>query len=169
MIVQYNSITNIQIHYTESSQSCGKCYHTVKQSQRHNLVGSRGVLGDSSGTFGDGVLSQFTRQDQSDGGLDLSGRNGGLLVVSSQLGGLGGDSLENVVDERVHDRHGLLGDTSVWVSLLQDLVDVRRVSFLSSLGLSLWLTGRSGLLGGWFLLGWGLGSWFLFCLWCHGI
>ena len=92
--------------------------------------------------------------------MDLSGRNGRLLVVSGQLRGLGGDSLKDVVDKRVHDGHGLLGNTSVWVSLLQHLVDVRRVSLLSGLGLLLWLTSRSGLLGGWLLLSWSLDAGF---------
>ena len=31
-----------------------------------------------------------------DGGLDLSGGDGGLLVVCSELGGLSGDTLEDV-------------------------------------------------------------------------
>lgn len=39
-------------------------------------------------------------------GLDLPGGDGGLLVVGSELGGLGGDALEDVVDERVQDGHG---------------------------------------------------------------
>jgi hypothetical protein len=42
------------------------------------------------------VLSQFTGEDQADGGLDLSGGDGGLLVVGSQLGGLSGNALEDV-------------------------------------------------------------------------
>lgn len=113
------------------------------------------------------MLSQLTWQDQSDGGLDLSGGDGRLLVVSSQLGGLGGNSLENVVDERVHDRHGLLGNTGVRVSLLQDLVNVRGVGLLSGLRLLLGVTGRGGLLGSWLLLSWSLGGGFLLCFWGH--
>jgi hypothetical protein len=42
------------------------------------------------------VLGQLTGEDQADGSLDLSGRDGGLLVVSSQLGGLSGNALEDV-------------------------------------------------------------------------
>lgn len=53
-------------------------------------------------------------------GLDLARRDGGLLVVGGELGSLGGDALEDVVDERVQDRHGTVGDTSVGVNLLQD-------------------------------------------------
>ena len=47
-----------------------------------------------------------------------------LLVVSNKLGRLGGNLLENVVDERVHDGHGFLGDSGFWVNLLEDSVDV---------------------------------------------
>jgi len=53
-------------------------------------------------------------------GLDLPRRDGGLLVVGSELGGLGGDALEDVVDEGVQDRHGAVGDTGVGVNLLED-------------------------------------------------
>jgi hypothetical protein len=38
------------------------------------------------------------------------------------------DALENVVDERVEDEHGLVRDTGVGVDLLEDLVDVRRAA-----------------------------------------
>lgn len=115
------------------------------------------------------MLRQLSWQDQSDSGLDLSGRDGGLLVVGSQLGGLGGDSLEDVVDKGVHDGHGLLGDTGVRVGLLQDLVDVGGVGLLSGLGSLLGLGGGGGLLAGGLLLGGSLGCYFLFCLRCHGV
>jgi hypothetical protein len=42
------------------------------------------------------VLGQLTGEDETDGGLDLPGRDGRLLVVSSQLGGLSSDTLEDV-------------------------------------------------------------------------
>lgn len=42
------------------------------------------------------MLGKLTGEDEADGGLNLSGRDGGLLVVSSQLGGLGSDTLEDV-------------------------------------------------------------------------
>ena len=48
-----------------------------------------------------------------------------------KAGSFGGDALEDVVDERVHDAHGFAGDTSVRVNLLQHLVDVDSVAFLS--------------------------------------
>lgn len=53
-------------------------------------------------------------------GLDFARRDGGLLVVCSKLGGLGGDALEDVVDERVEDAHGAVGDTGVGVHLLEN-------------------------------------------------
>jgi hypothetical protein len=53
-------------------------------------------------------------------GLDLSGGDGRLLVVGSKLGCLSGDALEDVVDKRVQNGHGTVGDTSVRVDLLED-------------------------------------------------
>ena len=75
-----------------------------------------------------------------------------LLVVSDKLGGLKGDLLEDVVDERVHDAHGSLGNSSLWVDLLEDSVDVDREGFNSLSGVSLW--GGSGFLRS---LSWGGG------------
>jgi len=53
--------------------------------------------------------------------------------VVAQLGGLIGDSLEDIVDKGVHDTHRLAGDTSVWMDLLQHLVDVDGIGLLPSL------------------------------------
>ena len=86
------------------------------------------VLGDGLGALRDGVLGQLTRQQQTDGGLDLAGGDGGAAVVVSQTGGLGSDALEDVVDEGVHDAHGLGRDASVGMHLLQHLVDVDGVA-----------------------------------------
>ena len=95
--------------------------------------GERGLLGagvfcDSLGSLGDSVLGQFTREQETDGGLDLSAGDGGTLVVVSQTAGLGGNALEDVVHEGVHDGHGFAGDTSVRVDLFQHLVDVDAVA-----------------------------------------
>ena len=57
-----------------------------------------------------------------------------LLVVSDKLGRLGGNLLENVVDERVHDGHGFLGDSGFWVNLLEDSIDVDSEGLGSLLG-----------------------------------
>jgi len=50
--------------------------------------------------------------------------------VVGQLGGFIGDPLENVVDEGVHDTHGLAGDSGVWMDLLEDFVDVDSIGLL---------------------------------------
>ena len=65
------------------------------------------------------MLGQLSRKDQPDSSLDLSRCDSGLLVVASQLGSLGGDLVENVIDEGVQDGHGLGADACVWVHLRQ--------------------------------------------------
>ena len=96
-----------------------------------------GEFGDSLGSLRDGMLGELTWKEESDSGLNLSGGESVLLVISNELGGLMGDLLIDVVDEGVHDGHGSLGDTSVWVNLLEDSVDIDGEGF-GSLGLSLW-------------------------------
>lgn len=64
-----------------------------------------------------GIELQWTGYSR---GLDFPGGDGGLLVVCGELGCLGGDTLEDVVDEGVEDGHGTVGDTSVGVDLLED-------------------------------------------------
>ena len=112
-----------------------------------------GVFGDGLGALRDGVLGEFTGEEEPDGGLDFPGGDGGPLVVVGETGGLGGDALEDVVDEGVHDGHGLGADASVGVDLLEDLVDVDGVRFLPPLALLLAISlgdglgGLAGLLG----------------------
>lgn len=62
----------------------------------NRLFSRRRVLGDSLGALRHGVLGQLTGQDQPHRGLDLPGGDGGLLVVGSELGGLGRNTLEDV-------------------------------------------------------------------------
>ena len=112
----------------------------------HSLLGA-GVLGDGLGTLRDGVLGQLSGQEEPDRGLDLPGGDGGPLVVVGQAGGLGSDPGEDVVDEGVHDGHGLGGDTGVGVHLLEDLVDVDGVRLLPPLVLLLLVSLGDGLLG----------------------
>jgi hypothetical protein len=57
---------------------------------------ARRVLGDSLGTFRDGVLGEFTGEDEANGCLDFTRGDGRLLVVGSKLRGLGRDTLEDV-------------------------------------------------------------------------
>lgn len=110
-----------------------------------------GVLGDGFGAFTHGVLGQFSRQQEPDGSLDLPGGDGRAFVVVSQTRRLGGNALEDVVDEAVHYAHGLARDSSVRMYLLQDLVDVDSVALLPLtllllVGLADVLLGLTGLL-----------------------
>ena len=111
---------------------------------RHLSVG--GVLGHRLGALRDSVLGKLTREKQTDSSLHLTGREGSLVVVTTKLTGLSGDLLKGIVDEGVHDGHGLLGDTGLRVHLLQHLVDVGVEGFDTLL--LLLRDGRSGLLGG---------------------
>ncbi|KAJ1280653.1 hypothetical protein BS78_04G249400, partial [Paspalum vaginatum] len=108
----------------------------------------RGELGDGLGALGDGVLGELAGEDEAHGGLDLAGGDGGLLVVAGELGGLRGELLEDVVDEGVHDGHGLGRDADVRVHLLQHLEDVDLVRLHALLGLLLPLLLAALLAGG---------------------
>ena len=99
---------------------------------REGSLFAAGVLGDGLGALADCVFGQFTRQKETNSGLDLPRGDGGFLVVVSQARSLASDALEDIVDEGVHDAHGLAGDTSVGMDLLHDLVDVDGVAFLPS-------------------------------------
>lgn len=77
------------------------------------------------------MLGELTRKDETDSSLDLLGRNGRALVVSSNLAGLSGNTLENVIDKAVHDGHSLLGDVDLRVTLTEDLEDVAAVAFVA--------------------------------------
>ena len=97
------------------------------------------------------MLGELSWQVKPHSSLDFTAGDGVLLVVVSQTGGLGGDTLKDVAHEGVHDAHSLGGDTGVRVYLLQDLVDVDGVTLLA--GLSPFLSLSSGLaLDGGFLL-----------------
>ena len=98
------------------------------------------------------MLGKFTGKEKTNSSLDLATRDSRLLVVVSKLGGLGGNLLEDVVHEGVHDAHGFAGDTSLGVDLLQNLVDVHGVSLLSGLSALLLLAGGLRNLHGCFLL-----------------
>ena len=89
-----------------------------------------GVLGDGLGSFRHSVLGQLTREQEPHSGLNFPGGDGGPLVVVGQTGRFSGDSLENVVHERIHDGHSLGGHTGVRVDLLEDLVNVDGVALL---------------------------------------
>jgi len=98
------------------------------------LLGGGGELGDGLGSLTDGVLGKLPRKLKADSGLDLATLKGGLLVVLGELSSLSTDAVEDVVDERVHHGHSLLGDSGVGVDLLEDLVDVGGVTLGPLLG-----------------------------------
>ena len=99
------------------------------------------------------MLGQFSGEEETHSGLDFPGGDGGALVVVGKTGSLSSDTLEDIVDERVHDAHGLGGNTGIGVHLLQHLVDVDSVGLLALavlllVTLSNGLGGLASLLGG---------------------
>lgn len=74
------------------------------------------------------MLGQLSREQQAHGRLDLPGCDGGALVVMGQAGGFASNALKDVIDEGVHDAHGLGGDACVRMDLLQHLVDIDGVA-----------------------------------------
>jgi len=54
------------------------------------------------------MLGELTGQDKPDRGLDFAGRNGRLFRIGCELRSLGSDALEDVVDKRVKNGHGLV-------------------------------------------------------------
>ena len=107
------------------------------------LLGA-GVLGDGLGTLADGVLGKLAWQQEADGRLYLAAGDGRSTVVVREATGLGRYALEDVVDEAVHDGHGLAADAGVGVDLLEYLVDVDGVR-LPSPPLALLVAGTDGL------------------------
>jgi len=73
------------------------------------------------------VLGELTGKHKSDSSLDLARGKGGFLVISGELPSLCGDTLKDIVDERVHDGHTLLTNSSIGMNLLENLVDVGAV------------------------------------------
>jgi len=120
------------------SSSSSRQVHVVP-----DLLGRR-VLGDGLGSLADGVLGQFSGQEQTNSCLDLATRDRRTTVVVSETGSLGSDAFEDVVDKAVHDAHRLRADASVWVHLLQDFVDVDGIG-LSSSPLLFLVSGPGGL------------------------
>lgn len=52
------------------------------------------------------VLADLPGQQEAHGCLDVSGGDGGAMVLAGQAASLIGDALEHVLDERVQDAHG---------------------------------------------------------------
>ena len=141
----------------EGNISLGGCGGPVRTGlvgfgrQANDLLAA-GVLGHSLGSLRHSVLGQLTREQETDSGLDFTAGDGGAVVVVGQTGGLSSNTLKDVVDKAVHDGHGLAGDTSVGVHLLQHLVDVDGVR-LPPPPLPLLVPGTGGLSLGGGLLG----------------
>jgi hypothetical protein len=72
---------------------------------------ARVVLGHSLGSFGNSVFGQLSRKNQSDSGLNFARCDCVSFVVSGEFSSFVGESLKDVVDEVVHNDHGLSGDT----------------------------------------------------------
>jgi len=105
------------------------------------------VFGDGLGSFRDSVSGEFSWEDELDGRLNLSGRKCSSLVESDELGSFSGDSVKSIVDEGVHDVHGLLWDSDVGVDLFKHLVDVDGEG-LNSSSSGFLISGFSGFSGG---------------------
>jgi hypothetical protein len=82
------------------------------------------IFSNGFSSFWDSVSGEFSGEDELDSWLDLSGWKSSSLVESNKLGSFSGNSVEGIMDEGVHDVHGLLWDSDIGVHLLEDLVDV---------------------------------------------
>ncbi len=89
----------------------------------------------SFSSFLDSVLSQINWEKEFDAGFDFFGFEGSLVGISHELAGLGGDLLEDIENERVHDVHcfsvdtlGLLG----YGNFLENFVNIKGKVFSSS-------------------------------------
>ena len=83
-------------------------------------------------------LCQLSWQEKHDCNLDLTSSDAGPLLVVGNLARLSCNPLKEVVDERVEDLHGRLGDSSPRASMLQYLTDFPGIG-LSPLSLQFFL------------------------------
>ena len=80
------------------------------------------VFGDCLSTFRDCMPGELSREDKLDGRLNFSRRKSSSLVESDELGSLSGNSVKGIMNEGVHNVHGLLGNPNVRVHLLEHFV-----------------------------------------------
>jgi len=113
----------------------------------------RGELGDSLGSLGYGMFGELSREHKTHSRLNFSRGKSSLLVVGAELSGLTGDTLEDVIDEGIHDGHSLLADPGVGVDLLEHLVDVGGVRLDALLAALLLISRCLGGFGGGLLAG----------------
>ena len=124
-------------------------------------------LGDGLAAFGNGVLGKIAWENKADGGLDFAGAEGVAVVHVNEAGTFASNAFENISNKGVHNHHGLVRDTNVWVNLFENFEDVRGESFGALLVAELLVLLVNGggdfffTFDGWFFLGWGLSSWLL--------
>ena len=75
------------------------------------------------------MLGQLAWQKEPDSSLDLPRGKGFLFVVLDEAGGLACQPLEQIKNKRVENAHGLLGDSRVWMNLLENTIDVHIKGF----------------------------------------
>ena len=113
------------------------------------------------------MLGKIAWENELDSGLDFTGTEGVPVVHVDEASTFTGDPLEDICDERVHNEHGLVGDTDIWVDLLENLEDVGGEGLGPLLVPLLLILGSGGstllffAFDGWLLLGWSLSSWLL--------
>lgn len=71
------------------------------------------------------MLRKIFGEEELASSLNVSGGQSSLVVVSDQFGGLEGELLEHIDNQRVDDFHSLLRDTDVVGDGLQHLVNVK--------------------------------------------
>lgn len=90
-----------------------------------------GVFRNGLGTFADGVLSQLTGQNQTNGRLDFATTDGRALVVVCQARRLRSDTAENIFNKTVHDTYCVRRNASARMHLLQHFVNIDCVGFIT--------------------------------------
>merc|ERR1711962_1561820 len=119
----------------KSSESVKQLKTWYRKCRDKNIANKSHLLGacvlcDGLGAPRHSMLGKFSWQKEANSCLDLTRGDSGPLVVMGQLAGFSSDPLEEIVDKRVHDGHGLGRDSSVRVNLLQYLVDVNGIGLL---------------------------------------
>ena len=116
----------------------------------------RRELGDSFGSFRNGMLGKFTWEYESNSRLNFSGAKSMSFVVCDKFACFTCQLFKNVIDERVHDAHWSLWDSSFWMNLFQYSINIDW-KCLCSLLMSF---------GGDGFLNWSVSSWFGWHLSC---
>ena len=70
------------------------------------------------------MLGKVVSEEEFGSSLNVSGREGSLVVVSDEFRGLQSQLFEHVQNQRVNNFHSLLRDSNVVGDGLEDLVDV---------------------------------------------